>query len=107
MSYVRTNYPSVLGTYSNISQEALLSMTNQKRQEVGLSPLNLNGSLSQAAAGKASDMFTKDYWAHVSPDGTSPWVFIKASGYNYIYAGENLARGFTTPTDVVNAWMVI
>jgi hypothetical protein len=105
MSFVKTNYPSVLGTYSNISQDALLNATNQKRQEAGLPPLSLNGNLSQAAAGKASDMFTKDYWAHVSPDGTNPWAFIKGAGYNYIYAGENLARGFTTPTDVINAWM--
>jgi hypothetical protein len=105
MSFVRTNYPYVLGTYSNISQDALLSITNQKRQEAGLSPLNLNGSLSQAAAGKAADMFAKNYWAHIAPDGTTPWVFIKGAGYNYVYAGENLARGFTTPSDVVNAWM--
>lgn len=105
MSFVRTNYPSVLGTYSNISQDALLSITNQKRQEAGLPPLNLNGALSQAAAGKAADMFAKDYWAHIAPDGTTPWVFIKGAGYNYVYAGENLARGFTTPSDVVNAWM--
>lgn len=105
MSFVKTNYPSVLGTYSNISQDALLNATNQKRQEAGLPPLSLNSNLSQAAEGKASDMFAKDYWAHVAPDGTNPWAFIKGAGYNYIYAGENLARGFTTPTDVVNAWM--
>jgi hypothetical protein len=105
MSYVRTNLPSVLGTFSNISSQELLAITNEKRQAIGLQPLGLNDSLSQAAAGKASDMFNKNYWAHVSPDGTTPWVFIKASGYNYIYAGENLARGFTTPAEVVNAWM--
>lgn len=105
MSYVRTNFPQVLGTYSNISQQELLDITNQKRQEAGLPLLSLRGELSQAAAGKASDMLTKDYWAHVSPEGVTPWVFIKSAGYNYVYAGENLARGFTTPSDVVNAWM--
>jgi hypothetical protein len=50
-------------------------------------------------------MFSRDYWAHFAPDGTSPWTFIKAQGYNYIYAGENLARGYYTAADVVNAWM--
>ncbi len=105
MSFLRTNYPSVLGTYSNISQEALLSLTNQDRQAAGVPPLSLNSELSQAAAGKAADMFAKDYWAHIAPDGTTPWDFIKGAGYNYIYAGENLARGYTTPDAVVNAWM--
>ena len=33
------------------------------------------------------------------------WVFIKAAGYNYTYAGENLARGYNNASDVVNAWM--
>ncbi len=105
MSFLRTNYPQVLGTFSNISNDQLLAITNQDRQTAGLPPLSINSELSQAAQNKANDMFSKDYWAHVSPDGTTPWVFIKNTGYNYIYAGENLARGFTTPGDVVNAWM--
>ncbi len=50
-------------------------------------------------------MFQHDYWAHFAPDGTSPWQFIKAAGYDYSYAGENLARGFTTSVDAMNAWM--
>ncbi len=104
-SAVRTTLPSVLGTFSDISSEQLLLLTNQKRQENGLSPLSLNQQLSNAAAGKANDMFAQNYWAHNSPDGKTPWVFIKAAGYNYVYAGENLARGFTNAQDVINAWM--
>lgn len=105
MSFLKYNLPSVLGTYSNISNDQLLLLTNEKRQENGESPLVLNSQLSQAALNKANDMFAKNYWAHNAPDGTTPWVFIKGSGYNYVYAGENLARGFTTAPDVVNAWM--
>ncbi|MGH9856846.1 MAG: CAP domain-containing protein [Acidobacteriota bacterium] len=98
-------YPAVLGDATSISVEELLSDTNLKRQEHGLVPLTLNTQLSQAAAQKAQDMFAKNYWAHVSPDGTTPWVFIKASGYEYLYAGENLARGFDNSSAVVEAWM--
>ena len=50
-------------------------------------------------------MFEKDYWAHNSPDGTTPWFFIKQAGYDYVFAGENLARGFVNSEDAVNAWM--
>lgn len=105
MSYVRTNFPSVLGTFSDISTQQLLVLTNEKRQETGTAPLTINDNLSQAAANKASDMFGKNYWAHNAPDGTSPWVFIKGAGYNYVYAGENLARGFNNAPEVINAWM--
>ncbi|MEK7160382.1 MAG: CAP domain-containing protein [Patescibacteria group bacterium] len=105
MSYLRTNFPSVLGTFTDISIQQLLLLTNEKRQENGLPSLTINDNLSQAALSKASDMLGKDYWAHNSPDGTPPWVFIRGAGYNYIYAGENLARGFNNAPDVINAWM--
>jgi hypothetical protein len=91
--------------YADISVQELLNNTNQKRAENGLQALVTNDQLSIAASRKADDMFAKNYWAHNSPDGTTPWVFIKQSGYDYVYAGENLARGFTSAADVVNAWM--
>lgn len=105
VSQVKTNFPSVLGVSSDISSQELLLITNAKRQESGLPSLTLDNELSAAATNKAMDMFSKDYWAHVAPDGTTPWVFIKQSGYNYIYAGENLARGYYSASDVINAWM--
>jgi hypothetical protein len=105
MSVVRTNFPSVLGTFSDISNQQLLILTNQQRQNNNLAALTDNSELDQAAANKAADMFSKDYWAHNAPDGTTPWVFIKSAGYNYIYAGENLARGFNSASDVITAWM--
>lgn len=103
---LRFNFPSVLGISADISSQKLLLLVNQKRAVNGLPPLVLNEKLSSAAVNKAKDMFAKNYWAHNSPDGkTSWWVFIKSSGYNYAYAGENLARGFDNTDSLVNAWM--
>jgi hypothetical protein len=66
----------------------------------------MRGELSDAARRKASDMLEKNYWAHFAPDGsTSPWGFIRQAGYNYQFAGENLAKGFTDSSSVVTAWM--
>ena len=98
-------YPSVLGYATNIQVEQLLAETNSKRQSAGLAPLTLNQQLSQAAAGKAADMFGNDYWAHVSPQGKTPWDFIVGAGYRYSVAGENLAKNFQDSAGVVNAWM--
>jgi cysteine-rich secretory family protein len=106
MQGAHREYPAVLGdTTSAITVSDLLRYTNLQRESNGLPPLTLNPELTHAAQMKANDMFAKDYWAHVSPDGTTPWVFIKDSGYDYLYAGENLARGFTSSSDVVTAWM--
>lgn len=102
---VHKEYPAVLGDATSITTAQLLEYTNLEREANGLPPLTLNPDLNHAAQLKAKDMFAKDYWAHVSPDGTTPWVWIRDSGYNYLYAGENLARGFDASNDVVTAWM--
>ncbi len=102
---LKNMFPQVLGTSIDISIPELLQLTNQERDDEGLSPLSLDSNLTAAAQMKAKDMFAKNYWAHIAPDGTTPWIFIKQSGYNYVYAGENLARGFNSSSDVMKAWM--
>lgn len=97
--------PDILGYATDINVQQLLVDTNARRQEAGLSPLTLNSSLSVAAANKAADMFAKNYWAHNSPTGASPWDFIMGAGYRYTVAGENLAKNFSTSQGVVDAWM--
>ena len=97
-------FPGVLGYASNITVKDLLDYTNKKREDAKVSDLILNPKLTLAAQQKAKDMFKTGYWAHVSPDGTEPWDFILAQKYDYIYAGENLAKNFSTSKEVVQAW---
>ena len=104
-SFTRSNYPEVLGITNNISVDDLVQRTNQKRVEQGLVALSFNEALADAARRKAQHMLDNNYWAHNAPDGTTPWVFFKNAGYNYFFAGENLARGFSNTDDVMNAWM--
>jgi hypothetical protein len=95
----------VLGYATDISVDNLASLTNQQRAAAGLPGLSLNSKLMQAAQAKAADMFAKNYWAHVSPDGLQPWTFITNAGYAYSYAGENLAKDFLTSSGVMAGWM--
>lgn len=95
----------VLGYATNISVSDLYSLTNQERAAKGLDALTLDSKLNSAATAKANHMFANDYWAHVAPDGTTPWSFIYASGYNYSVAGENLAKDFNTSSGAVAGWM--
>lgn len=98
-------FPQILGYASQISPDEIIRLTNLQRQSNGLSPVVYDAALSAAAAQKAADMVARDYWAHVSPIGTQPWYFITEAGYSYRYAGENLARDFSSPDAVVSAWM--
>ncbi len=72
IGYIHKVKPDVLGYAANIAIQDVVNLTNQKRAEAGLSALTLNQTLSSAAYTKGQDMITKDYWAHVSPDGTQP-----------------------------------
>ncbi len=96
--------PAVLGYASSITPSEIVELTNQKRQESGVPVVKLDSTLTQAALAKGADMFARNYWAHVAPDGTQPWAFFVASGYQYRYAGENLARDFYNSKNVVDAW---
>ena len=96
---------NVLGFATDITVEKLYQLTNEVRQKYKLAPLNYNEKLSQAAYLKAQDMFGKNYWAHYAPDGKTPWEFILKAGYQYEYAGENLAKNFLFSQGVIDAWM--
>jgi uncharacterized protein YkwD len=82
-----------------------MSLVNTDRAQDGLPALQLNSTLNLAALAKASDMISNHYFAHTSPEGVQPWYWIKTLGYNYSYAGENLAIGYKSSSDLVSSWM--
>ena len=90
---------------ATIFPSVLVDLANRNRQAAGLPSLSFNPTLTKAAELKASDMAAKGYFAHVSPEGLTPWQWFKEADYNYLYAGENLAVNFSESADVDNAWM--
>lgn len=105
VAHLQSTQGSILGYATDISPQKLLELTNRERQKEGLNDLVYNEKLAQAAQKKAENMFAKDYWSHYGPDGETPWEFILGSGYQYEFAGENLAKNFLFSDGVVNAWM--
>lgn len=103
--FKKINFTNVLGFATDISVQKLYELTNKERKKNNLPNLNYNEKLSKAAYEKAKDMFSKNYWSHFSPDGKKPWDFILESGYQYEYAGENLAKNFLFSNGVIDAWM--
>jgi hypothetical protein len=88
-----------------VEVNALVDGTNQNRVANNLPDLQVSPLLMAAAQDKANDEATKGYFAHTSPQGITPWYWFQQAGYNYLYAGENLAVNFTDSQNVVTAWM--
>ncbi len=95
----------VLAYATDITPVDLLTQTNQQRASNGLPALRLDSRLNTSATLKAQNMFAEDYWAHVSPSGIQPWYWFTKAGYNYSYAGENLAKDFDTTAGTIDGWM--
>lgn len=99
-----TTRPAAPTVMRTSSVDAIVEAMNSERASKGLRPLRLNATLSAAAADRVEDMLSKRYFAHVSPDGTQPFVWAKRRGYDYRTIGENLAVGYGGAA-VVRGWM--
>lgn len=90
---------------SAVLPSILAELTNNERVTSSLNILNQNELLNMAATMKAEDMAAKSYFAHISPEGRTPWSWLQDVNYVYEYAGENLAVNFSDSKYVTNAWM--
>ncbi|HLI52492.1 MAG TPA: CvpA family protein [Thermomicrobiaceae bacterium] len=76
---------------SPADEAEMLTLLNQSRRESGLPPLALDQTLTDVARAHSRDMFEQGYFAHDSPNGSSPFDRMKAAGVNAPAMGENLA----------------
>lgn len=71
----------------------LLVLINTARTSQGLKPLALQSQLSAAAMVHSVDMACNNFIDHTGSDGSSWYSRIKAKGYAYSYASENIYVG--------------
>lgn len=90
-----------------LTRAGIIAETNIQRAVNGnLPPLAEDTTLDDIAQIRLDDMFTKQYFAHISPSSSSAVTVAQAVGYDYIALGENLALGnFPGDAGVVTAWM--
>lgn len=85
--------------------QQVLDLVNQERSKAGLSSLSMSEELSNMAMVKAQDMYNNNYFDHNSPTHGSPFDMMKEFGITYNTAGENIAKGQTSPSQVMKDWM--
>jgi uncharacterized protein YkwD len=104
----------VAPTAANVDtvRAAILCLHNQIRARRGLPLLKENVRLRRAALAHSSDMVSRGFFEHTSPNGTSMVERIQAARYvspRFGWAlGENLAWGtgsLATPQAIMKAWM--
>jgi uncharacterized protein YkwD len=97
--------PSVAAAATNDTAR-VVQLINQQRAQRGLPALAVNTALTNAAQGHADDMARYNYFSHTGRNGSTMVTRVQAAGYtNWRYLSENIAAGYTTPEQVVNAWM--
>jgi uncharacterized protein YkwD len=93
---------AVMMTLTSFAQTDLeaqaLAKVNEIRMANGLSAVQYSASLETTSVVRANEITTK--FSHTRPDGTD-WYTVNAD----LQYGENLAEGYNTADEVVNAWM--
>ena len=89
----------------NEYEKEVVRLVNEIRAMYLVKELTLNEQLCETARIKAQDMSDHHYLDHSSPTYGSPFDMMKSFGITYRTAGENIAMGYRTPQQVVDAWM--
>lgn len=90
---------------SALNSTNIVAMTNATRRAANLNELGISQQLEEAAQEKANDILKNQYFAHVNPEGKTPWNFMEEKKYNYVFAGENLAMNFNSAEEVTEGWL--
>ncbi|HHX18255.1 MAG TPA: SafA/ExsA family spore coat assembly protein [Clostridium sp.] len=103
-------YPGQKITVPNIDdikalENEVIRLVNSERAKKGLPALKANWQVSRVARYKSQDMIDKNYFSHTSPTYGSPFRMLETFGVSFSAAGENIAMGQRTPSEVMNAWM--
>ncbi len=73
-------------------QSGLIGWINQQRMAQGLNRLAVSGKLAATAQGHACDMAERGYFGHQRAGGPGLGARLKARGFRYRTAAENIAK---------------
>ena len=91
------------GIQSSSAASEVVRLTNSARSQNGYAALVEDGALSETAAVRAREIARS--FSHTRPSGASFSSALSESGVSYLRAGENIASGQKSASEVVNAWM--
>ena len=90
---------------NSVGSESFAVILNNERGGVDVVPVIENALLNEAAQAHAEDMAENNYLSHIALDGSTPADRVLEVGYDYAFIAENIAQGFVSEEDVMEAWM--
>lgn len=91
------------GSQNSSAASEVVRLTNSARTQNGYAALTEDSALSRAAAVRAREIASS--FSHTRPSGSSFSSVLSENGVSYRRAGENIASGQKSASEVVNAWM--
>jgi uncharacterized protein YkwD len=88
----------------------LVQLINSERARYGLWPVTSNALLNTVARNHSADMAARNFFDHTNPEGKTPAMRAEEAGYpaygwGDVFAGEDIAAGYTTPGTTLAGWM--
>lgn len=85
-------------TVDSEAEAQMLALVNKERRDRGIPELSLREEVVPVARAHARDMWERNYFGHVSPEGEDVGDRLNKAGVGYRLAGENLALAPTLNT---------
>lgn len=82
--------------------DEVVRLANIERAKIGSQPLKVHPNLQKAAMLRAQEVSIK--FSHIRPNGTDASTACYEAGVGCVGL-ENIAKGYSTPQDVMNGWM--
>ncbi len=89
-------------------EASVLAYVNGQRANAGVAPLTYSGALTSAARNHSKDMATNNFFSHTGSNGSSPFDRMRAAGFSFSAAAENVYAGtgsLNSAGSAVGAWM--
>lgn len=105
--YINKLSSGIIPNTESIREEArqTIPFVNNVRTLDKKNTLQHDEALSRIALAKAEDLAKLGYWSHTSPTYGTVGQMLDKFNYNWTAFGENIAKGYTSPQSVVDAWM--
>lgn len=86
------------------SEQTILTLIDQQRQNYSLDPLARAPELTSAARRHSEDMANQNFTDHVGSDASDAGTRMREAGYDWVYWGEIIGWGFGGDEAAMVAW---
>lgn len=85
--------------------QEFVRLVNAKRRSIGCPELKWDSKAAAIALDHSADMVSRNFFAHINPDGKDPFERMRESRLVFSAAAENITLGPKTGQEAYNTWL--